>query len=244
MFAPVTFWQEAAAGGLPRTATGIIPGRTASYIWMFEESSGNIIDELTSLTLTQTGTAPTYSVSGSPTFPDDTGIGHTDGANSRFAAAASSSLDYTTGSFAFMLVADLNATPSADRNVLTKVSGSTGYNIKQNSLDRVSWLLGDGSFTTISSTNGYADSYVACFACDQNADLSRITIRDATNNEEITTSIAGEGSYTSTGVLRVGSSGGTNSAPINYWALYVFEGSDAEGSWVSDLSTFWTTYAQ
>lgn len=235
----------AEAAGLPRTATTVLTGRTASYIWMLEEASGNITDEIASEVLTQGGTAPTYEVSGSPDFPDDKGIAIADAANTNFAAGASTLFDLgASSSWAFMWVAKNNASVGGDRNLTWKLSGSTGHLIRQLSNNKLRVFYGDGTLVNTTTVNGYGSSdwYVGCMVIDRNTDLMKILAEDGTNDDEVTLDISARGSSGNAVTFKIGSSGSTNGVPKDILAVYVFEGTDAEGIALSDLETFWTTY--
>ena len=222
----------------PSTATGVIPGRTASYIFRCEESSGagGITDELQSETLT---------ASGSP-LTGQTAVGLFDGtdaysykaveasATGLYSSSGSSFLDLgASDSLAVLLVFRMGAEASTSGKLVEKRGGGVGYEVGFNG-SGLYLLCDDGP--DLATTQVAGDGRDGAWHCllaviDRNAGAAAI-YTDSSNDSA---TLAAVGSLTNGDTFDIG---GTDTLQVAYCA--VFEGTEAEGLGQSDLDAFWT----
>ena len=114
---------------------------TPSIIWMFDELSGNIVDEVSSTTLSVTGT-PTYNVT--PTaFPSDTGISMT--GSQRFDAAVNTVLNFDENTSFFNFTVVQFGTLAASDHVFNKKASGIGYNLVTDGSGQLTFHIDDNS---------------------------------------------------------------------------------------------------
>lgn len=200
-----TVWPLTAAD--MRTAMGGYG--TWTSIWPCNETSGILEDVVGSVDLSPLGT-PLYSQAGSPTWDKAVGF---DSATDAFAAASSASYDIgTTGGLAIYLCWRTVGLMGSDY-ILTKMqTGVKYYYIAQGSSGRIVFAVYDAAGIPLSAevTPNHIDGNFH--------DILAIIDRDSGNVIQLatdlgvsaTTSIAGEGTLSNTGVLRLGGTSPTN----------------------------------
>jgi len=262
MFSPIAVWgssrsrlldldfTQPAQQSFPTTATGVLSGRTASYIWTFEETSGNFTDELNSEALVVAGGVEYANTAvgfwnGSDAFSKK--AVETDGSNNDpFAHASGTFLDLGTTDSLAVLIVWRTVRPLADHQTLFQKRGTgagIGYEMRMDSSGYTRWVIVDDAANTFtcgdSSTGNTHDDgawHVACGIIDR----TNNELRFITDTGTDTTDISTMGDISNTGVtFGVGKRAGSmQDVQIAYCA--VFEGAEAEAITQSDIDAFWT----
>jgi len=259
-FAPIAFWQEAAAAGanllldldftepnqqsFTASSTGVISGSTAEDIWLCDETSGNLVGEVNSRELAATGSV----------VRDYRAAGFYDGTdcyskpcyssysnNSWFAATGTGAADYlnsTSGSVAVLIVYRVMVSNTIAIYPIDNGTSGQSYNVRTLSGGTLRFTFGDGTSSDIlDSVGAAADGAWHCtmLQFDRTANLARL-FHDF--DTEQTASISGYGDIgdPSNGI-RFGRASSNNVMQVAYIAA--FTGGDAEIS-EADFQAFWT----
>lgn len=235
----------AAVPTIPTTAAGWFTGRTADDFWLMDEAAGNLVSEVNTVTLTQSGAVPTYQQV-SPEFPSppttNRGILFGDNATTQFAAAGSVLYDIAAAtSIAFAMVIDPGTTAAGTRRFFRKFS-TQGYvcEIQGDDDPRFS-VFGASATVTGRIIGSYEDGnpYLIVWSVDRAAQQ----LRGFTNRSETATdNIAGTGSPANAGSFVIG--GGGLGGCVNHILLgfAVFTGANAEGFSLAEITGAWAAW--
>ncbi len=194
-------------------------------IFMHNEASGSIVDELASLTLTNGGT-PTYGVT-APELPGELGISWTDAQSAGFVGATDAVLDPTTNSFAFMLVVEFTAEHGGGGRYLLEKRVTEGYRLEYRSDEELRFLcnggVGNQSITLNFDHNDAAIHTVLAYV-DRDADLISLSSDLGALSGVITHGT----DLDNAGIFELPNDSANAAAHVNYWWAY-WQGSAAEG---------------
>jgi len=244
-------FREPAQQAFPDQAGSVIPGRTASEIWLCDETSGNLIGEVASTALVPT-TSP-HQGRTSVGFYDGTNtynkkcVAFDDATNQKFLAASATPFDAPTTSIAVLLVFRLH--PSSTTLYLFGKRQTTpphGYWITTQTGGRITWgWSGEDSGTVSGAVQDAAYDYQddAWHAALTMIDRNTGDVKLFTDQGSDSGTIAGTIDLTSTVGFSLGASR-TQGAKVDIAYCAIFEGADAEGLGQSDLDAFWTHATQ
>jgi len=231
----------------PTTATGVIPGRTATEIWLVDEASGSHVGEVGGVALVPSG-SPLQGQTAAGIYDGTdayskgcSGLNNT-GQLFSTSAAGSSFMDMdATTSFAMLFVFRRTGPLAAgDLRLFRKYSSGAGYFMYMTgSNGRLSFRLYSGGVMkdNAAGTSNYGDgAWHACLAVvDRNAD----NVGFYSDLETTPADAIAAGDMSNAGNFQFGPvSSAANATDFAYCA--VFTGTDAEGLGQSDFDAFWT----
>ena len=139
------FPMTAAAASALWTELGSSLG-APSYLWPFDEASGNAVDAVVGEVLAPTGT-PNYQVV--PTaFPTELGISLDVDSNDRL-SGSTSLMNPGTGEFMFRQVCEFGAAPATVVTVFEKFVSGIGYALQMNTDGSLDWKIATAAATQI-----------------------------------------------------------------------------------------------
>lgn len=251
-------WASPAQQAFPTSATGVIPGRTASAIWLCDEASSPLIDKVVSHNLVATGSPlanrKCVGLFDGNDLNNKIGVEFSpDNVFKSFESATSSFLDVDGSTSVTMLVVWRQTDSiSGARALCDKMSTAAGYNF---------FITGGGNlgvqiFDNVTSESaavlaGHSDGAWHCGAgmIDRNAGVLQ-SFSDVAGSPSVTTPIT-IGNITNTQGFQIGNVSLAGFPAVDVRSgqqmiayVVVFIGADAEGFTQSELDTFWTHGAQ
>lgn len=245
-------FTEPAQQAFPATATGVIPGRTATNIWLFDEPSGNAIDEVG-------GTA--WEPVNSPTR-DTPAVGFYDGTDMfskpcvqfgptstpllRAPSGEGATLDYDAGSFAMLIVYRAGRQIVGGEGFILprKLGGSNGWAFLVDGVSqgRVSFRVksGGANYDSGVNINYSSDGAWKCVLAVVNRTTDEVNVYCPGTTAPSAVSIAAAGSLSDTSTLVYMGRDATLRMPFQMAYMATFEGAEAEGLGQADVEAFWT----